>query len=260
MLYFSKIFKHSFFLCCVKKEDIQKKLRVLRSPPAKIEYLNRIIGVGNNEYDVNLRKILPYETRNAIYDFLLENYSKLRFSRKKLYIDCILRFAEMLRMDGRPEDEKKAYGLLALHFESGAKLQSTGGEEYIFKEKRDQLKEGDGYKQIRDNYSWAIKFARKAGDKKLANKILGEYKEAKLIGAEKLLKAKELANQQRGFKGLLKKILGSVLILISAGLIFSLSNNPTGFAISNLSNPPVSLSVALAIVSLITGFWLWFNK
>jgi len=43
---------------------------------------------------------------------------------------------------------------------------------------------------------------------------------------------------------------------MSAGLIFSLSNNPTGFAVSNLSTPTISLS----IVSLITGFWLWFNK
>ncbi|MBU0893910.1 MAG: hypothetical protein KKB88_00535, partial [Nanoarchaeota archaeon] len=58
---------------------------------------------------------------------------------------------------------------------------------------------------------------------------------------------------------LLKKLFASALIFISGAFIFSLSNGFTGFVVSN-SGSSSTISIVLIIVSLITGFWLLFEK
>lgn len=116
---------------------------------------------------------------------------------------------------------------------------------------REPLMLGKGY-TIRQEYARAIKYARKARDEKLAGEIQSEYNSLKR-------KSEKMIVNTSNKKSLLSRIFGSVLILFSALFILFSANGLTGKVIFN-EGISSSLSVALAVLVLIIGIYLWVKK
>jgi len=115
---------------------------------------------------------------------------------------------------------------------------------------------------IRNQYANALEFAKSAKLPDLVNDIQQKYKNFEDgIKNNKYIEKMVRTGSTKDHKDhdLLQKIFGSALILVSGGLIFSLAKGPTSFAIAG-SDVSSKFSIVLIIVSLMTGFWLWFKK
>jgi hypothetical protein len=115
------------------------------------------------------------------------------------------------------------------------------------------IKGNNSFANMRNDYAHAIKYARKAGDEKLANYLKDEYNSLKE-------KAEGIIEQTRNPKrSLLRRLIASALILVSGFFILFSTNGLTGNVIIN-EGASSNLPIILATLVLISGVFLFIKK
>lgn len=242
----------------MEKRDIQKKLRVLKDPKDKLNYLTKI---------TKKESLLKPETRNAVYESLGDMYAKKAIIQHSddIYTKDALDKAKLYY--DKSGNKEKSLDLIEKSVKHGWYVgqyepeRFLGYIELLSKEGRKEVakaeyeKNTDGLNIYADKmmgkkdfktkklYANLIRSARKAGFRDVAKKIAEDYHNIENKHRTKL-----------GKKSLLSKIVGSILITLSMIILLFSSNNPnnpTGNVVSSQTNflgIPFFLSIALIII------------